>query len=306
MRILIKNAYRVYTFDDSEHEYEKGYVYIDGNVITEVGSGSTDHLTADEVLDAGGKIVLPGLINVHHHFYQNVTRNIPLVQKCGLLEWLLYLYGIWAGIDEETVYESARLAIAELLLTGCTTSMDFMYLFPDGKKDLINHEFKAAAELGLRFHGFRGCMPVMEGEIPQQLTKYLKIQPSRLVEPEEQILRSCEETFQRYHDNKDYAMTRVGVGPTTVVYDSPDFMKDLKNLSQKWGGLNHTHLHPRLDEVEKCKNKYHCTPLEFMEDIGWLDNSTFIAHATRHTSDDIRILARNGAGVTHSPSSIVY
>jgi len=302
LKILIKNAYRLYTFDDSHKSYESGYVYIDDNVIKEVGSGRNDHLLADEIIDASGKIVLPGLINVHHHFYQNVTRNIPIVQKCSLLEWLLYLYGVWAGIDEETTYDSARLAIAELLLTGCTTSMDFMYLYPNGKKNLLNFEFQAARELGLRFHGFRGCLSVMEGDIPQQLKKRINVDPTHLVESEDQIIQSCEEAFQLYHDSKNYSMSRVGVGPTTVVYDSPEFMKELKNLSARWGGLNHTHLHPRPDEVEKCKNKYNCTPLEFMEDIGWLDSSTFIAHATRHTLNDIKILARNGAGVTHSPS----
>ncbi len=302
MSILIKNAYCIYTFDDSDREFEKGYVYVDGNVISAVGSGDPGHLKADEVVDASGKLVLPGMINVHHHFYQNLTRNVPAVQKCDLLTWLRYLYAVWAGIDAEAIYYGALVAIGELLLTGCTTTTDFLYLFPEGQRNLIDFEFKAAAELGIRFHGFRGCVPTMEGNLAQELAQNQSLDPSRLIESEDQILAACEEAFNRYHDEKEYAMTRVGIGPTAVVYDRPSLMKDLKKLASDREGLCQTHLHPRPDEEETCKKLHHCTPLEFLEKIGWLDGQTSIVHATRHTACDIEIVARNGARVTHSPS----
>ncbi|OGP93636.1 MAG: hypothetical protein A2156_15795 [Deltaproteobacteria bacterium RBG_16_48_10] len=302
MSILIRNAYRIYTFDDSNREFEKGYVYVDGKVISAVGSGDTGHLKADEVVDASGKLVLPGLINVHHHFYQNLTRNVPAVQKCDLLTWLRYLYAVWTGIDEEAIYYGALVAMGELLLTGCTTTTDFLYLFPKGQRNLIDYEFKAAAELGIRFHGFRGCMPTMEGNLAQELAQDQSVDPSQLIESEDQILAACEEAFNRHHDPKAFAMNRVGVGPTAVTYDRTSLMKDLKKLSSDRDGLCQTHLHPRLDEIEICERLHHCTPLEFLEGMGWLDGQTSIAHATRHTARDIEILTRNGARVTHSPS----
>ncbi len=155
MSILIKNAFRIYTMDDSLQEFEKGYLHIEHQLISALGKGDPGPLQADEVIDATGKVVLPGLINVHHHFFQNLTRNVSVAQKSGLLPWLLSMYRIWAGIDEEAVYYASLVAIGELLLTGCTTTADFFYLFPDGKQHLLNDEFQAARELGIRFHGFQ-------------------------------------------------------------------------------------------------------------------------------------------------------
>jgi cytosine/adenosine deaminase-related metal-dependent hydrolase len=210
------------------------------------------------------------------------------------------MYRIWAGIDEEAVYYASLVAIGELLLTGCTTTADFLYLFPNGKKHLLDLEFRAARELGIRFHGFRGCMPVMEGNIARELKTTLD--PSKLTETEDQILSACEEAFQRHHDRKEFAMARVGVGPTTVVYEQPSLLKQLKQLASKNGGLCQTHLHPRPDEIEKCKVLHDCSPLQFLEQIDWLDEKTAIAHGTRLRPEDLNILARNDCGVTHSPS----
>ena len=300
--LLIKNASYIYTFDDSLTKIENGYIFIKDNEIIEIGRGNPDNIIADQIIDATGKVVLPGLINVHHHFYQNITRNIPEVQSCSLYNWLKYLYTIWVELDEEMLYQASRLAMSELLLTGATTSLDFMYLFPNGKKDLIDYEFKAASELGMRFHGIRGCISALEGNLKHDLMSEYKIDTSRLIEQDDHILHSCESAFNKHHDVKKFAMTRVGVGPTTVDYVNPNLMKDLKDLATKKGGLCHTHLHPRPDELIKCQERFHCTPLEYLEDIGWLDSSTSIAHATLHTKEDIRVLSRNGACVTHSPS----
>jgi 8-oxoguanine deaminase len=302
MSILIKNAFRTYTFNDSMEEFEKGYLYIEDHVITSLGKGDPGPLHADEVIDATDKVVLPGLINVHHHFYQNLTRNVSVADKKGLLPWLLSMYRIWAGIDEEAVYYASLVSIGELLLTGCTTTSDFFYLFPDGKNRLLDWEFNAAQELGIRFHGFRGCMPVMEGGIARELERIYSFDSSRLTETEDEILQACEEAFRRHHDPKEFAMARVGVGPTTVAYEGSSLMKELKQMAAKQGGLCQTHLHPRPDEIDKCRALHDCSPLQFLEGIGWLDGQTAIAHATRHQPEDLDILARNHCAVTHSPS----
>jgi cytosine/adenosine deaminase-related metal-dependent hydrolase len=288
--------------DDSLREFKEGYVVIDGNVISDLGSGNPARLKADEVIDATGKVVLPGLINVHHHFFQNLTRAIAGAQKSGLLPWLLSMYRVWAGIDEEAIYHASLASIGELLLTGCTTTADFFYLFPDGRKNLIDAEFQAARELGIRFHGFRGCTPVLEGNIAHDLKEKHSFDPSRLTEKEDQILDACEEAFQRHHDPKEFAMTRVGVGPTTVVYEQPSLMKNLKHLASRYGGLCQTHLHPRPDEIEKCRLLHRCSPVQFLEQLGWLDETTAIAHGTRLRPEDLDILARTHTCVTHSPS----
>ena len=166
----------------------------------------------------------------------------------------------------------------------------------------MDQEFQALKELGMRFHGYRGCMPVMEGNLPDEIQRVLGLDTTLLVENTDKILQVCEETFYKYHDNKEFAMSRVGVGPTTTVFEMKEFMQDLKELANKYGGLCHTHLHPRPDELEKCQMLYECTPHEWLEEIGWFDSATSIAHATEHTEEDIKILARTGVSVTHSPS----
>lgn len=303
MKILIKNAYRIYTFDKNDSEYRQGSILINGNKIEEIGNIQSNRLNnPDQVIDASGMVVLPGFINTHHHFYQNVTRNVPLVQKCNLLEWLMYLYTIWADIDEEAVYEASRLAISELLLTGCTTTADFSYLYPHGQANLMDFEIRAASELGIRFHAFRGCMPVMEADLAEKLEKKFSMDTRHLIEEKQKALDACDRLFSQFHDPSPYSMLRIGIGPTTVFYNDTGFMKQLKELSNKWKGLCHTHLHPRSDEIELCKSLHQAAPLEYLESIGWLDERTSIAHATNHSSRDIQILSRNRASVTHSPS----
>ncbi|ATW24605.1 amidohydrolase family protein [Candidatus Formimonas warabiya] len=299
--ILIKNADHIYPFDAKKTYLHNTDIYIENNRIAAIGKNLLLN-QSDKVIDGAGKLALPGLINTHHHFYQNVTRNVPITQKGGLLRWLLFSYGAWADIDEEAVYAAARLSAAELLLTGCTTTMDFMYFFPYGRKNLMDQEFRALKELGMRFHGYRGCMPVMEGNLPEAIKQVLGMDHTALLEDREEILQACAETFKKHHDAGEFAMSRVGVGPTTTVFEMKPLMQDLKILANKYGGLCHTHLHPRPDEYEKCHRLYHCTPHEWLEYIGWFDSATSIAHATQHRQSDIRILARTGVAVTHSPS----
>lgn len=305
MKILIKNAAKIYTFDQNNSTYENGYIEIEDNIIKYVGNSDqipNAALNFDEVIDASNLVVLPGFVNTHHHFYQNITRNIPLVQKSSLLDWLMYLYTIWNEIDEEAMYEAARVAIGELLLTGCTTTTDFSYVYPRQKPYLLDYVIKAAKEMGIRMHAFRGCMPVMESDLADKLEKNFNVNTKNLIEDKERALVISEHYFSKHHDQNDLSMLRIGTGPTTILLDDPKFMSDLKGLANKYNALCHTHLHPREDELTACKKLNNCTPLEYLENIGWLDNKTFIAHATKHTVEDIKILARNQTSVTHSPS----
>lgn len=301
-RLLIKNIRYLYCMDEEDTFLENADIYIEGNVIKKIGTKLDVPADGVKVIDGTGKLALPGFINTHHHFYQNITRNIPIMQKGNLLGWLLYSYGAWENMEEEDVKAAARLATAELLMTGCTTSMDFMYFFPHGKHDLMDAEFEAVKELGLRFHGFRGCMPVMEGNLPAEMKERLGIDAGSLVESYDDILDSCDRTFQKYHDDSRFSMSRVGVGPTTVVFENPEFMKELKKMADNRGGLCHTHLHPRPDEIKKCGELYNCRPHQWLEKIGWIDKNVSFAHISRHNAEELDIVARNGASVTQSPS----
>lgn len=301
-RLLIKNIRYLYCMDEEDTFLENADIYIEGNVIKKIGTKLDVPADGVKVIDGTGKLALPGFINTHHHFYQNITRNIPIMQKGNLLGWLLYSYGAWENMEEEDVKAAARLATAELLMTGCTTSMDFMYFFPHGKHDLMDAEFEAVKELGLRFHGFRGCMPVMEGNLPAEMKERLGIDAGSLVESYDDILDSCDRTFQKYHDDSRFSMSRVGVGPTTVVFENPEFMKELKKMADNRGGLCHTHLHPRPDEIKKCGELYNCRPHQWLEEIGWIDKNVSFAHISRHNAEELDIVARNGASVTQSPS----
>lgn len=180
--LLIKDIRYVYCMDEADTFLEHTDIYIEGNVIKQIGKDLRIPADGIRVIDGAGKLALPGFVNTHHHFYQNITRNIPVMQKGNLLGWLLYSYGAWENMQEEDVRAAARLAVAELLMTGCTTSMDFMYFFPHGRHRLMDAEFEEVQKLGLRFHGFRGCMPVMEGDLPVKLKEQLGIDASGLIE----------------------------------------------------------------------------------------------------------------------------
>ncbi len=299
---LIKNAKRIYTFDEKCRVFDTAYIIVKGNVIKEIGTGIPPPDNYNEVIDASNYVVIPGLINTHHHFFQNLTRSVPKVQKCNLLEWLLHLYRIWRYIDEETVYYGSLVSMAELLLTGCTTTLDLGYLYPTGAGDLLGAEVRAAEEIGMRVHLIRGSMPVMEGHLAEILRNEYGIDTDALIEDKDAILSQCEQAFQKYHDPNELSMCQIGVGPTSTVYDDANFMRELKAVADQYDGIAHVHLHPRPDEIKICKKLHNRTPVEYLNDIGWLDNKTVIAHATRFTKEDIAIVSECNTGITHSPS----
>ncbi|HEY3228287.1 MAG TPA: amidohydrolase family protein, partial [Roseiflexaceae bacterium] len=201
--LLLRHAERIVTMDDARREIADGAVLIEDNVITAVGPSDELPDSADEVIDCPGMVLLPGLVNTHHHLYQSLTRAVPAAQDANLFGWLTALYPIWAGLRAEDIYVSAKLGLAELLLSGCTTAADHLYLFPNDST--IDDEIRAAQELGVRFHASRGSMSLgqSKGGLP----------PDRIVEDEAAILRDTRRAIETYHDAAPYAMTRIVVAP---------------------------------------------------------------------------------------------
>ena len=304
-RLLIENVERVYTFDRRRTVYGPASLLIEdgriesitpGGEISRPGSGT-------QTLDGQGRILLPGLVNVHHHFFQNVTRAIPTIRGT-LLEWLRFAYPLWAGIDEETVYHAARISVAELLLTGCTTVADFFYLYPRGQETLFAVEVDAVRSLGIRFHGIRGCNPIVGGNLAADLSE-IGIDPRELTEERGQLRSASERAIEAFHDPSPGAMVRVGIGPHLPVWDRPEIMRDLRRISTEAAVLLHTHLHPLQHERVLCQHLHGTDPLNYLWSIGWLGPDVWIAHASEHTAEDVDVLARTGTAVVHCPTSLM-
>jgi cytosine/adenosine deaminase-related metal-dependent hydrolase len=270
-------------------------ILIEGNRITRIASGIAVPDGA-EVVDASGCVVLPGLVNTHHHFYQTLTRNLPAVQNAKLFDWLTYLYEVWKGLDEEAVYWSSMLALAELAKTGCTLSSDHHYLYPRGfKDDLPGLQFKAASRLGMRFAPTRGSMSrsKKDGGLP----------PDSVVQDEDEILAACEATIDRYHDAAPDAMRKVALAPCSPFSVSEKSMRDSAELARKKGVRLHTHLAETADEDEFCMSMYGRRPLRVMEDCGFVGPDVWFAHGIHFNDDELGLLARTKTGVSHCPSS---
>ena len=270
-------------------------IHIDGNRIARVGK----NLPVPEgarVIDASRHVVTPGFVNTHHHFYQTLTRNLPAVQNAKLFDWLVYLYEVWKGIDEEAVYWSSRLALAELVKTGCTCTTDHHYLYPQGfSQDLPGIQFQAAADIGVRFAPTRGSMSrsKKDGGLP----------PDSVVQEEDTILAQCEETIRKYHDPSPDSMRRVALAPCSPFSVSEQLMKDSVALARKHGARLHTHLAETGDEDDYCVKIYKRRPLAVMEDCDFLGPDVWYAHGIHFNDDELDVLAKTGTGVAHCPSS---
>jgi cytosine/adenosine deaminase-related metal-dependent hydrolase len=301
-RTVIRNAQRIYTFDDTDSVLSGVDLVIDDDRIASIGT-QCDASGADRVIDASRHVVLPGLVNTHHHFFQHTARAMPTTFGSTIIDWLTDCYVLWAGLDPEAVYWSTQAAVAELLLSGCTTAADFAYLHPNGQTELFDEEVRAVREMGIRFHGVRGCTPTLEEPVAANLAA-AGIDPSQLLETETEIFSRSEKAIEDYHDPAPHAMIRVGLGPTQTHYRSPDFMRELKELARRHDAGTHLHLHPRPDERELVQEMYGMSPLRFLDSVGWLDEATWLAHASEHDADDIALLRDRGTGVAHCPGCI--
>ncbi len=294
-RILFRDVEVIATFDQEGRELKSAWLLVEGNRIAAMGEGDPPQGQFDEVISGKDRVMIPGLVNTHHHLYQTLFRAVPGAQDKKLFDWLIFLYERWRGIDEEAVYVSTVVGCLELLLSGCTTTTDHLYLFPRGKRNLIDVEIEAAKEVGIRFHPTRGSMSLSrkDGGLP----------PEDVVQTEEEILEDSERLILRYHDKSFGAMLRIALAPCSPFSVTPTLMKETAKLARKHGVLLHTHLAETLDEEEYCLKKFGKRPVEYLEELDWLGPDVWLAHAVHLNRADIEKLARAGVGVAHCPTS---
>ena len=291
--LLIRNALLLATFDDQDREIKDGGMFIKDGFIEEVGHTAELPDSADEVLDLTGHVVLPGLINTHHHFYQTLTRAVPAAQDANLFNWLVTLYPIWARMQPEDIYVSTITALAELALSGCTTASDHLYIFPNGAR--LDDQIQAALEIGVRLHASRGSMSLGEsqGGLP----------PDSVVEDEDFILADSQRLIEQYHDPNPGSMTQVVLAPCSPFSITGDLMKASANLAREYGVQLHTHLAETEDEEQFCIELFGHRPVGYMDQVNWLGADVWFAHSVHVNDDEINQYALTGSGVAHCPSS---
>ncbi|WCD82648.1 MULTISPECIES: 8-oxoguanine deaminase [Pseudomonas] len=291
--LLVKNADLLVTMDGERRELKQGGLFIEDNVIRQVGPSAELPQTADEVLDLKGHIVIPGLVNTHHHMYQSLTRVVPAAQDGELFNWLTNLYPIWARLTPEMIQVSTQTAMAELILSGCTTSSDHLYIYPNGCK--LDDSIHAAGEIGMRFHAARGSMSVgrSQGGLP----------PDSVVEKEADILKESQRLIEDYHDASHGSMLRVVVAPCSPFSVSRDLMREAAVLARQYGVSLHTHLAENVNDIAYSREKFGMTPAEYAEDLGWVGHDVWHAHCVQLDQHGIDLFARTGTGVAHCPCS---
>ncbi|MCE2909381.1 MAG: 8-oxoguanine deaminase [Burkholderiaceae bacterium] len=291
--LLVHHAERLVTMDAGRREIADGAVFARDGVIEAVGPSDALPATADTVIDARDHVVLPGLVNTHHHMYQTLTRALGPVQDATLFPWLQGLYPVWARLTPEMLHASTQLAAAELLLSGCTTSSDHLYLFPNGCR--LDDTLDAAGEAGIRFHAARGAMSVgaSAGGLP----------PDEVVEDEDAILADTERLIARHHDAARFAMRRIVVAPCSPFSVSPRLMREAAVLARRHGVHLHTHLAENDSDIAYTREQFGCTPAEYAEQLGWLGSDVWHAHCVKLDEAGIRRFAATGTGVAHCPGS---
>jgi cytosine/adenosine deaminase-related metal-dependent hydrolase len=293
--LLIHNALLVATVDNTRREIPGGWIAITGGFITAIGSSVDPLPEAKETRDASGCLVTPGLINTHHHLYQNLTRAYPPMTSSPLFGWLQTLYPLWRVLNEESVYASAWVGLAELALSGCTTSTDHLYLHPRGGGDLLTAEITAAQDLGMRFHPTRGSMSLSQkdGGLP----------PDDVVQQDDEILSECRDAVERHHDRAFGAMTRVALAPCSPFSVTKDLMIRTAQLAEELDVRLHTHFAENSEDDEFSLATFGCRPFEYLQEVGWLSDRTWVAHCVMPNPEEIVQLGRAGIGAAHCPSS---
>jgi len=292
--LLVAGAELLVTCDDERREIPGGWVAITDGAVVAVGTRGSEP-TARRTIRAEGCLVTPGLVNTHHHIYQNLTRALPPATRGTLFEWLTTLYPIWANLDEEAAYVSAWVGFAELALGGCTTTMDHLYVHPRGGGDLITAEITAAREFGFRFHATRGSMSrsQKDGGLP----------PDSVVQTDDEILADSERLVGLHHERTPLAMVQVALAPCSPFSVTPELMRSTAELAERLDVRLHTHLAEDVDEDTYCLEVYGCRPIELFEDVGWGTDRSWVAHCVHPNAAEIERLGRWGTGVAHCPSS---
>lgn len=291
--LLVKHIHTLVTMDATRRQINDGAIFVRDNIIEQVGTTTELPTTADEILDMHGQhVVTPGLVNTHHHMYQSLTRVIA--QDHELFDWLVTLYPIWKGLTAEMMRVSTKLACAELMLSGCTTSSDHHYIFPNDCT--LDAQIEAAQEVGIRFHASRGSMSVGEsqGGLP----------PDSVVEEEDFILKDSQRLIETYHDNSPYSMMRITLAPCSPFSVSVDLMRESATLARSYPGVRlHTHLAETEGDVAYSIRNYGLKPGDYAEEVGWIGEDVWHAHCVCLTDSSIHKFGRTGTGVAHCPAS---
>lgn len=291
--LLIKNIHTLVTMDDIRREIKDGGLYIQDGFIQQVGKTADLPAHADEIVDLTNHIVLPGLVNTHHHFYQTLTRVVPAAQDANLFNWLKTLYPVWARMSPEDIYLSTKTALAELALSGCTTASDHLYLFPNGSS--LDDEIRAAQEMGMRLHASRGSMSLgqSKGGLP----------PDSVVDDEDFILKDSQRLIERYHDPSAGSMLQIVLAPCSPFSVTGDLMRESAHLARQYGVHLHTHLAETEDEEQFTLEKYNLRPLGYMQSLEWVGEDVWFAHSVHINEEERHIYAEYGCGVAHCPTS---
>lgn len=293
--LVVVGADLVVTMDDARRELAGGWVACRDGFVTAVGGGDEAPPPASRVLRADGCLVTPGLINTHHHIYQNLTRAFRPATAASLFDWLTTLYPRWARLDTKGAFVSTWVGLAELAVSGCTTSTDHLYVHPAGAGDLLSASIDAARELGFRFHPTRGSMSrsQKDGGLP----------PDSVVQDDETILAACEDAVAKHHDPRPGAMVRIALAPCSPFSVTPSLMRETAELAERLDVRLHTHLAEDPDEDAYCLETYGCRPIEYFEDCGWGSDRAWVAHCIYPNEAEIARLGSWGTGVAHCPSS---
>ena len=291
--LLVKNARLLATMDGARREISSGGMFIEDGFIKQVGKSEQLPDSADEVLDLSDHLVIPGLINTHHHFYQTLTRAVPAAQDVNLFHWLKTLYPIWARMTPEDIYISTKTALAELALSGCTTASDHLYLFPNGSR--LDDEITAAREMGIRLHASRGSMSLGEskGGLP----------PDSVVDDEDEIIRDSQRLIETYHNSHPGSMTQIVLAPCSPFSVTGELMKRSAELARQFGVHLHTHLAETKDEEQFCQDKFGYRPVAYMQSVDWVGDDVWFAHSVHVSKEEIDVYVNTGCGVAHCPSS---
>ena len=292
--LLIRDALVVATMDDTRREIAGGWVAVTNGKISGVGTAGSEP-EARDVIDATGCLVTPGLINTHHHLYQNLTRAFPPMTNAPLFGWLKSLYPLWSTLDEESAHVSAWVGLAELALSGCTTSTDHLYVHPAGGGDLLTAEIEAAKDLGMRFHPTRGSMSlsVKDGGLP----------PDDVVQDHDVILSESESAVKRHHDSSHGAMVRIALAPCSPFSVTKKLMIESAELAERLDVRLHTHFAENSEDDDYSVATFGCRPTEYLEEVGWCTSRTWVAHCVMPNDDEVRRLGKAGIGAAHCPSS---
>ncbi len=294
--LVLEHVEVMETMDEALGTLRDAWIAVSGTRITALGRHADGRPpAARRRMDGRGLLVTPGLVNTHHHFYQTLTRNLPGCQNAKLFDWLVFLYDIWGKLEPEDFRVSALTACAELLKTGCTCSVDHLYLVPGGTTEIYDAEIEAAAEIGMRLHLCRGSMSLSrkDGGLP----------PDHVVQRDEEILEHCRELVDERHDDSEDSMLRIVMAPCSPFSVTPGLMKEAAAFARERRLTLHTHLAETRDEEEYCLEKYGKRPVELMEELDWIGPDVFFAHCVWLDEKEIRLFAERGVGVAHCPTS---